>query len=124
MPQSIRSILAVIAGYLAMAIVVVILTMLCVAIFHLQSGHPTPVYLALNMAYSLAAAALGGWITARIAGRSPIAHGIALGAVILALSALQFLHPAPGQSFAYLIFLAIAPPLAAVAGAAFYGRSH
>jgi hypothetical protein len=124
MPQPIRSILAVIAGYVAMAVVVVILTLLCVAIFHLQSGHPTPVYLALNMAYSLAAAALGGWVAARIAGRSPVAHGVALAVLILALGALQFLHPAPGQSFAYLTFLTIAPPLAAVAGAAFYGRSH
>lgn len=123
MPQPIRSILAVIAGYLTMAAVVVVLTMLCVVIFHLQSGHPTPVYLALNMAYSVAAAALGGWVTALIAKRSPIAHGVALAVLILVLSALQLLHPAPGQSLIYLGFLTIAPPIGAVAGAAFYGRS-
>jgi hypothetical protein len=118
MPQPVRSILAVIAGFLAMMAVVIVCTLLSVMIFHLKSGHPTPVYLALNVVYSLGAAVLGGWVAGRIARRSPIGHGIALGVVMLAFSIFQLLHPAPGQPFAYLVFLSIAPPLAAVAGAA------
>jgi putative membrane protein (TIGR04086 family) len=123
MAQPVRSILAVIAGYLAMAIVVVVLTVVTVAVLHLQSGHPTALYLALNVVYSLGAAVLGGWVAGRIARRSPVAHGVALGVLMLALSAYQLKHPAPGQPFAYLIVLLIACPLAAIAGAALNGRS-
>jgi hypothetical protein len=116
MPQPVRSVLAVLAGFLAMMIVVIVLTFACIAFFHLQSGHPTPLYLAINMVYSLVAALLGGWITGRLAGRAPVAHGVALAILMLAMGMMSLLHPAAGQSMLYLVFLATAPPLVAIAG--------
>jgi hypothetical protein len=118
MPQGVRSVLAVIAGYLAMMIVVIVLTVIVVKAFHLQSGHPTPAYLTLNILYSLAAALLGGFVAAKIARRSPLAHGIALELIMLALSLVNFSTSAGGQPLGYRIFVVVALPLAAIAGAA------
>ena len=118
MPQGVRSVLAVIAGYFAMMIVVIVLTIVSMKAFHLQSGHPTPVYLTLNILYSIAAALLGGCVTAKIARRSPIVHGVALALIMLALSLVTFSTSAGGQPLGYRIFVVIALPLAAVAGSA------
>lgn len=117
MPRILRSVLAVIAGFLAMAVLVMVLTLVSVSALHVKSGHPTPGYLTLNVIYSLAAALLGGWLAALVAGRSPVAHGIALAVVMLALSAVSYIHYSGTQPFAYQIFLIVAPPLAAVLGA-------
>jgi len=120
MPRNLRSVLAVIAGFLAMAVIVMALTLLSVAVLQLKSGHPTPGYLALNVIYSLAAAVFGGWIAALVAGRTPVAHGIALAVVMLILSAVSYIHYTANQPVAYQLFLTVAPPLAAVFGAWLY----
>jgi hypothetical protein len=104
------------AGFIAMSFVVIVCTIVCVHAMHLQSGHPTPAYLGVNVAYSLAAAALGGYVAARIAGYRPLLHSGLLGAIMFCFGALQLRHPAPAQPYAYQVFLAIAPPLAAWAG--------
>jgi putative membrane protein (TIGR04086 family) len=122
MPKFLRSILAVLAGFFSMFLVVIVLTLICVRVLHLKSGHPTPGYLAFNAIYSLAAAILGGYVAARVAGYKPLAHGIALGAVMFVFACLQLLHPAASQPYAYQLLLAVLPPLAAVAGAAFEAR--
>jgi hypothetical protein len=117
MPPILRSVLAVLAGLLAMAVIVMALTLLSVFALHLKSGRPTPGYLTLNVIYSLAAAVFGGWLTARLAGRSPIAHGIALAVVMLVLSAVSYLQSTGTQPIAYQVFLVLMPPVAAIAGA-------
>jgi hypothetical protein len=122
MPQPLRSLLAVLAGFLSMAAVVILLTTLSVKLFHLRSGHPTPPYLVANVLYSLGAAELGGFVTAKIAQRSPIAHGIALALLMLLLSIVSYKNHPPGQPLWYQIFLIIAPPLVAIAGAALTTR--
>jgi putative membrane protein (TIGR04086 family) len=118
MPQPLRSLVAVLAGFLSMAVIVIALTLLCVKFIHLNSGHPTPLYLTLNVLYCLAAALLGGLITAKIARRSPLAHGLALALLMFVLGVLSYTTHPPGQPLWYQIFLTIAPPLAAIAGAA------
>jgi len=117
MPQALRSVLAIIGGFASMAVIVMVCTVVSMKALNLKSGQPTPVYLGINVAYSLLAALLGGFIAAKIAGKSPLAHGIALAALMLVLSALSFKTSAGGQPFAYRIFLVIGPPLAAIAGA-------
>jgi len=102
-----------------MAAIVIALTVLCVALFHLKSGHPTPLYLTLNVLYSLVAAVFGGWLTAKLARRAPIAHGIALALLMLVLNALSYKGGSAGwQPLWYRIFLTVGPPLAAIVGAA------
>jgi putative membrane protein (TIGR04086 family) len=117
MPRPLRSVLAVLAGLAVMFVIVIACTLLSVALMHLKTGHPTPGYLVINVVYSLAAAVAGGWVAARLAGYRPVAHGVALALLMLVLSALSLLHPAPSQPFFYQLFLTIVPPLAAIGGA-------
>jgi hypothetical protein len=118
MPQAIRSVLAIIAGYLTMAAIVGICTLLCIGIFHLQSGHPTTPYLAANVVFSALAAFTGGWLAAYIAGYKPLLHGAVLAVLLLLVSGLVLRHPAPGQSVLYQVSMALLMPLAVLAGAA------
>jgi len=87
-----RSILAVLAGY------AVILAIVLGATYMLQAVKPewyligVPLargYLAANIAYSLAAAFLGGLATATIASRARMKHAYALAAVSVAMSVLS-----------------------------------
>jgi hypothetical protein len=118
MPRPLRSVLAILAGFAVMFVIVIACTLLSVALMHLKTGHPTPGYLVLNVVYSLAAAVAGGWVAARVAGYRPITHGVALAALMFVQSALFLLQPAPSQPFLYQVFLTIVPPLAAIGGAA------
>ncbi len=84
-----RSFLAVLSGYLALALAVVLLTPVAVWLFIprelLKQGTPayTDAYIISNFVYSFAAAILGGWVTARMAPKSPFAHGGALACVMV-----------------------------------------
>jgi hypothetical protein len=118
MPRPLRSFLAVIAGFAVMFVIVIVCTILCLGLMHLKSGHPTPGYLVINVVYSLSAAAVGGWVTGRVSGFRPIAHGVALALLMLVQSTLFLLHPAASQPFLYQVFLTVIPPLAAIAGSA------
>jgi hypothetical protein len=124
MPQPLRSTLAVLVGFVAMMFIVIVCTVACVKAFHLQSGHPTPLYLAINVAYSLAAAFLGGWICARMAGRSPVIHGAVLAAIMLVLGAFSYQGYKGSQPVWYQLFVILVPPLVAVAGAAMLRKHH
>lgn len=118
MPKALRSVLAVLAGYFAMALIIIVLTAACIAALHLRSGHPTNGYLAFNLLYSFAAAVAGGWVAAKVAGTRRIQHGLALAALILVLGLLFMLHPAPGQPAWDQWVLTLLSPLFAVLGAA------
>ena len=92
----IRSIAAVLGGFLAMAIVVMIGTMAAAAalipggLSTMRSGPSgAPVssrYLAVNLTVSLLAAVLGGTLTARIAGSNPRLHTFVLAGFVLVMS--------------------------------------
>ena len=62
-----RAFFAVMVGYMVMMLSVIVLTLIFVKTMGLKSGHPTPGYLAINVIYSFLAAAIGGYVTARIA---------------------------------------------------------
>jgi hypothetical protein len=82
----VRSFLAVLSGYASMAIVVMALTPLAARLFIPEGAVAGAPYLSANIAYSFAAAVLGGWVAARLAPRNPLAHGAALAGTILILS--------------------------------------
>jgi len=102
-----RSVAAVLAGYVAMAGGVMLATI--VAAWAILGGvdeyvTPTPAYLAVNLAYSLFFAGLGGYVTARIAASSPMAHVWVLTAIVALLAVAMLLvsgHENQGQQPAW-----------------------
>ncbi|MBV6522642.1 MAG: hypothetical protein MNPFHGCM_02790 [Gemmatimonadaceae bacterium] len=87
-----RSFLAILSGYLAMAILVVVLTPVAVWLFipaealKLRPVPYTTAYIVSNFTYSFAAAVAGGWLAARMAPRRPLEHGGALAGVMAMLA--------------------------------------
>ena len=94
-----RSIGAVIVGFVVMAIIVTVGTMRLAAMLvpggiagmqSKQAGAVVPRgYLVANLVLSLLAAIFGGWLTVRIAGSAPAAHAGALAALVLAMGLLS-----------------------------------
>jgi hypothetical protein len=112
-----RSILAIVAGFVTMVIVVMVFTIVSVKALHLQSGHPTPLYLTLNVAYSVFAAMAGGYVSARIAMHHPLHHAYFLAGLIELLSLVSYFHYHGSQPLWYQLMLCIVPPLFVIAGA-------
>jgi len=84
-----RGILSVVAGYVFTGVVVVALTLaiqpfLPDELDALRGAQVWP-WRGLMLAYSAAAAVAGGYLTALLAHRAPVAHATALGALILAI---------------------------------------
>ena len=118
-----RSFFAVMVGYMVMMVVVIALTLLFVKTMGLKSGHPTPQYLATNALYSFLAAAIGGWVTARIAEVKPMVAAGALAMLMAVAGVLSYQHYAGQQPLWYRVTMMVAPSLCALAGAAVYARN-
>jgi hypothetical protein len=85
-----RSGIAVLAGYMAMAIVVVLTSSVTASVMlPAVNAPPSAAYLYLNMALGLVAATLGGYVTTRLAPQNPRNHLVGLGGVILVLGLLS-----------------------------------
>lgn len=91
-----RSIGAVAAGFVTMAILVMVgsaalaaavmpggLSALKAAQQGVTVPAPSPQMYVMNIAMSLVAAFVGGWVAMRLAGRAPLGHLAALGCVVL-----------------------------------------
>ncbi len=100
-----------------------VLALIFIKALHLQTHHPTPGYLAINLVYSYAAAVLGGWVAAKVAGYRLLEHGIALGLLMLIGGLLFLIHPPEGQPLWYGWVLTLASPPLAVLGAALARRT-
>ena len=91
------SILSVILGYVAMAIVVMVGSMLAAATLipgglsaaRKMERPPTTAYLYANLALSFVAALLGGWVCANRAPASPMLHVAVLALFLLVMSFLS-----------------------------------
>ncbi len=117
MPSVVRSLVAVIVGFMAMMVLVIAVTLLAVKAYGLHSGHPTPGYLVYNVVASLVAATFGGFVTGSIAHERRVRHGIILGLVMMVMGALSYMHYRGPQPAWYQAMLVVVPPLFAVAGA-------
>jgi len=115
-PQALRSVLAVLAGSIAMVVLVIVCTLLAAHAMNIIPGHPTPGYLAINAACSLLAAVAGGWIAARLSGYKPLHHALALAMIMATLSLVMMIQPSLAQPYDYQLAMAILPPFAALAG--------
>ncbi len=114
-----RSVLAVIAGFLTMILLVIVTTFLASAVT--GGGHSmSSTYLTLNLAGSGVAAYAGGRLAGFIALRRPLLHALALAALIIALSVPAIGNPPAGQPAWYPVTVAVLGVLGALAG----GRSH
>ncbi len=92
----VRSLAAVLAGYLFMAATVIVGTIVATALFipgglaAARSGEAPAslpgLYLAANLAISAFGAVLGGWLAARIATRAPFGHAVVLAAFVAAIA--------------------------------------
>ena len=117
-----RSFLAILGGFLSMALLVGIATAIAVRLMLPPASNsstmprPTTPYLAVNLAYSGLAALLGGVIAALLAGRAPLAHSVTLGTIVLALSLFSMRFYAGQQPRWYQITIAASMPLFVVLG--------
>ncbi len=119
MSPMLHGFLALLAGFAAMAIVVIALTAALQKIAPSwvgSPGHPRPAYVAVNICYSFLAAAAGGYIAAWIASGNPLRTVLALAIVVLVLGALSALQEKGKQPVWYQLALLTIAPLGVVAG--------
>ena len=104
----IRSILAVLAGYLICAIIVIVtvgvatVVLIPNAMEIMKTGQMPPMstaYLVANLTCSFIAALVGGFVTAVIARRAPLAHAGALAVLfaVISIATRRAASAAPGQ---------------------------
>lgn len=91
-----RSILAVIAGFMVMVFFVGFGTSIAAGLLigPVQPGATpqlTLPYLAVNLALSFVAAIIGGWVAGTIAGREPLIHAGALSILVLVMAVVTIL---------------------------------
>jgi hypothetical protein len=92
-----RSVAAVLAGFAIMSVLVVAGIAAAAALMLGGSQVPTTPYLAVNLGYSAAASALGGYLTARLASRRPLTHALVLAALVGALGVASALAAPPSS---------------------------
>ena len=114
-----QAFLALAAGFAVMALLVIVLTALLtrmVPSWVATDGKPQPGYIFVNLGYSFLAAAAGGYVTAWAAAANPLIHVLALGIVVLALSALSAMQSRGKQPVPYQLALVAVSPLGVLAG--------
>jgi asparagine N-glycosylation enzyme membrane subunit Stt3 len=120
-----RSIGAVVGGYLVMMVVVILTTFLGMKLFRLKpgQGQPAAPYLGFNLASGLVAAVLGGWTAAWVAPAAPMAHVGVLAVLVAALGLLMARKPQPGQPRWYPVTIAAIGTVGVLAGGLLYGAA-
>jgi hypothetical protein len=108
-----RTFLALLAGFVAMAALVGVATavlMKLVPEWVGQEGSPRAGYIFVNLGYSFATAMVGGYVTAWLAQNNPMIHVLALALIVLLLAALSALQQRGLQPVWYqLLLVAITP---------------
>lgn len=120
-PPILESFLAILAGFVSMAALVMLTTLLLKALapgFVGEEEHPQTGYMFFNLAFSAIYAAVGGWVTARLTPitRNPLTHTLMLAIVVLVLGALSAAQLRGKQPVAYQIALTALTPLAVLLG--------
>lgn len=116
-----QSLLAVVAGFLTMAVLVGVATAAAVRTM-LQPAAPgalpnvTPAYLTVNLAYSALAAIAGGFVTGRLGAEAPLIHAAVLAGLAFVMSVLSARQYAGTQPRWYQNVLMVGSPLLILAG--------
>jgi len=111
-----HSILAVLGGFVATAIIVIASTAIAARIF------PPRTYLAVNLGCSALAAFLGGFIVTRLAPDKPFFHGIALAALMCVMGIISARQAGDRQPKWYQIVLCTVMPAIVLIGAYISGQ--
>jgi hypothetical protein len=110
---------ALLAGFATMVLLVIVVTTLLTKLtpgWVGEEGKPNPAYVFVNLGYSFVAAAAGGYVTAWAAAANPLIHVLALGIVVLVLSALSALQSRGKQPVWYALTLLAVTPMGVLAG--------
>lgn len=119
------SVVAVVAGFVVMAVVVMISSIAAAKVFDLPlrpaADAPAPApsrpYLAVNLTTGLIAAIVGGAVTGCLAHRNIMLHAMALALLVAGMGVLSARTPQPGQPAWYgLIITAIGAVGALIGG--------
>jgi hypothetical protein len=116
---TLHAFLALAAGYLTMAILVIAMTALLTRLTPSwvgAEGRPGPAYVMVNLGYSFLAAAAGGYVTAWAAVANPLYHVLMLGIIALLLAALGALQSRGKQPIWYQLALVAVAPFGVMAG--------
>jgi len=111
--------LALIAGFLSMALLVALATAILtkfVPEWVGGKGQPRSGYIFVNLGYSLAAAMVGGYVTAWIAQTNQLIHALVLALIVLLLAALSALQQRGQQPVWYQLTLIALTPAGVVIG--------
>ena len=117
-----RSFAAIAAGFLTMAVLVMVttvaLTRLTPGFVGEDTGRPRRPYMMFNLIFSAAYALLGGWVTARLTPivQNPLTHALMLAMVVLVLGALSAVQLRGKQPLGYQIALIGLTPIAVLLG--------
>jgi hypothetical protein len=92
-----RSLFAIIGGYIAMAVGIGVTTFVVGRYFPgiAAGGQPTDQYIAINLAYSAVFGIFGGYMAALTAGREPLKHAIILATVCYLFFLMSMAAPTP-----------------------------
>jgi hypothetical protein len=105
--------LALLAGFLSMAVLVGAATVVLAKLVPEwvgAPGHPRAGYIFVNLGYSFAAAMVGGYVTAWLSKDNPLIHALALALIVLLLAALSAIQQRGMQPIWYqLLLVAITP---------------
>jgi len=120
----VRSVLAVIAGFLVTTMIVMIATVITAQLMFgemtedmLATFTPTPTYLVINILYGVLAAMIGGYYTAWVARRLPVRHGMALALLILIMGVVTiFVEQQGNQPVWYSYVMPVLGAMGAVMG--------
>jgi quinol-cytochrome oxidoreductase complex cytochrome b subunit len=111
--------LALLSGFATMAILIAVITILLRRLtpdWVDTAKSRNPGYVFVNIGYSFAAAAAGGYVTAWIAQQNPLIHALALAIAVLLLSALSALQQRGQHPVWYLLALVAITPVGVLAG--------
>ncbi len=124
MPSLLRSMIAVIVGFMVTYLAVIAFTLLMVKTMGLHADPPTPARLAYNAFAAFTAALVGGVVTGTLAPERRVRHGYLLAMVLLMMTALSYLHYQGGQPAWYQATMVVVPPIFAVLGAKVAEHAH
>ena len=115
----IASVLAVLAGFALMVVVVMLTTPMLAKVFlrGTMPGALTTSYLVSNLSMAALAALGGGYLTSRLAPHAPMAHGAALAALMLLMSLASMRQSLGSEPRWYAVTLATLMPALTLGGA-------